>query len=339
MGHMSEDSTKERVASAAWWTKWEQEKHGKKYGLLRHIEEPKHPWETINIDWVTGLVPGGKENVNGCLIIAYRFSKSMRCLPCHKEDTSMDTALLFCNKIIYICGFPKIIISDRDPTFTSEFWTHLYDMLGTKIAFSTAYHPQTDVLAERMIQQWRTSLEHSTTGKTPALAEKGWNPLLPVDHLKKNHLNIQPTAKDFHEMWKRACDTASKCISEAKEYNKKSWHKSHMEPDDREGDQVLVSTLNFNHLKGPKKRRINSPPGRRTPPQEILEVENCHGPVREIIKARKIRLNGKDQRQYLVRFKNQPPDKDKLLAEDAIPDGNLHLSRFRASRRTGKSHQ
>ncbi|MBW0464535.1 hypothetical protein O181_004250 [Austropuccinia psidii MF-1] len=48
---------------------------------------------------------------------------------------------------------PKIIISDRDPKFTSEFWTNLYDMLGTKLAFSKAYHSQTDGLAERMIQK------------------------------------------------------------------------------------------------------------------------------------------------------------------------------------------
>ncbi|MBW0540968.1 hypothetical protein O181_080683 [Austropuccinia psidii MF-1] len=60
MGHMSEDRTRDRVASTAWWLKWEQElsehintcekfqkanrKHGKKYGLLQHIEEPKHSW-------------------------------------------------------------------------------------------------------------------------------------------------------------------------------------------------------------------------------------------------------------------------------------------------------
>ncbi|MBW0466302.1 hypothetical protein O181_006017 [Austropuccinia psidii MF-1] len=64
----------------------------------------------------------------------------------------MDTALLFCNNIIATCGVPKIIISDRNPKFTSEFLTNLYDMLGPRLAFSTAYHPQTDVLAERMIQ-------------------------------------------------------------------------------------------------------------------------------------------------------------------------------------------
>ncbi|MBW0477562.1 hypothetical protein O181_017277 [Austropuccinia psidii MF-1] len=135
MGHMSEDSTKGRVASIAWWPKWEQElseyintcercqkanrKNGKKYGLLQHIEEPKHPWETINMDWVTGHVPGGKENCNACLIIADRFSKSIRCLRCHKEETTMDTALVFWNNIMSTCGVPKIIINDRDPKFTS----------------------------------------------------------------------------------------------------------------------------------------------------------------------------------------------------------------------------
>ncbi|MBW0547107.1 hypothetical protein O181_086822 [Austropuccinia psidii MF-1] len=222
MGYMSEDRIKERVASTPWRPKWEQElseyintcercqkanrKHGEKYGLLPHIEEPKHPWETINMDWVTGLVPGGKENFNACLIIVDRFRKSIKCLPCHKEDKAMDTALLFLNNIIFTCGVPKIIISDRDPNFTSEFWTNLYDILGTKLAFSTACHPQTDGLSERMIQtmedilirfcaygmeymdyegythDWVTpppavqlacnTSQHSTTGKTPALVEK-----------------------------------------------------------------------------------------------------------------------------------------------------------------------
>ncbi|MBW0473994.1 hypothetical protein O181_013709 [Austropuccinia psidii MF-1] len=75
-----------------------------------------------------------------------------------------------------------------------------------------------------------------------------------------------------------------------------------------------------------------------TPP-EIVEVEESPGTVKKIIKSKKVRLNGKDQRQYLVRFKNQTADKDKWLAEDAIPDGNIHLRRFRASWRTEQSHQ
>ncbi|MBW0488731.1 hypothetical protein O181_028446 [Austropuccinia psidii MF-1] len=110
-----------------------------------------------------------------------------------------------------------------------------------------------------------------------------------------------------------------------------------MEPDFKEGDQLLVSTLNFNNLKGPKKMResfvgpftiikwvvslvkpyfqteedkFHSRKKNPTPP-EIVEVEDSPVPVKINIRARKIRLNGRDQTQYLVRFKNQTADKDK----------------------------
>ncbi|MBW0465389.1 hypothetical protein O181_005104 [Austropuccinia psidii MF-1] len=166
----------------------------------------------------------------------------------------MDTDLLFWNRIIATFGVPKIIIDYRDPKFPSGFWTNLYDILGKKFAFSTSYQPHTDGLAERMVQKmeeiirrfyaygmeykdhegcthdWATHLpevwlayntsQHSTTGKSPSLVEKECNPLLPVDHLKQNILAIHPKAKDFHYVWKRACDTAAKCITEANKYSK-----------------------------------------------------------------------------------------------------------------------
>ncbi|MBW0471630.1 hypothetical protein O181_011345 [Austropuccinia psidii MF-1] len=377
MGHMSEDSPKERIEITSWWPKWEQElseyintwercqsanrKCGKKYELLQLIEEPKHPWETINMYLATGLVPGGKENFNDFLIIVDRFSKSVMCLPCHKEDTAMDTALFFWNNIISTCGVLKIIISDRDPKFTSEFWPTFMTFLGHK-----GYTHDWVTLLPEVKLAYNTS-QHSTTGKSPSLVEKGWNPLLPVNHLKKNLLTIHPTAKYFHDMWRKACDTPARCISEEKEYNKQMWDKSHMEPDFKAGDQVLVSTLNFNNLKGPKNMRDSALgpftiinligknavqvqlieteedkfPSRKknTTPPEILEVEGSPGPLKKLIKARKSTLNGKDQRHHLVRFKDQTEDTDKWLTEDAIPDDKLHLRRFRASGRTENSHQ
>ncbi|MBW0504919.1 hypothetical protein O181_044634 [Austropuccinia psidii MF-1] len=218
------------------------------------------------------------------------------------------------------------------------------------------------------------------------MVEKGWNPLLAVDHLKKNLPAIHTKAKDFHDMWEKACDTADKCIAEAKEYNKQRWDKSHVEPNFDEGDKALVSTLNFNNLKGLKRMRdsfggpftiikvigehavevkITEEFSRKNPvfpvslvrpyfqteedkfpsrkknptPPEIVEVAHSPGPVNKIFKARKIRLNGKDQRQYLIRFKKQTADKNKWLAEDSIPDRILHLRIFSSSRRTHQSHQ
>ncbi|MBW0537303.1 hypothetical protein O181_077018 [Austropuccinia psidii MF-1] len=117
-----------------------------------------------------------------------------------------------------------------------------------------------------------------------------------------------------------------------------------MEPDFKEGNQVLVSTLNFNNMKGPKNMRDSFedkfPSRKKNPtPPKIVKVEDSPVPVKKIIRTRKIRLNGKNQRQYLVRFKNQTADKEKWLAEDAIPDGNLHLRIFKAPKRTKQSHQ
>ncbi|MBW0495310.1 hypothetical protein O181_035025 [Austropuccinia psidii MF-1] len=159
-------------------------------------------------------------------------------------------------------------------------------------------------------------------------------------------------------MWKKAYDTAAKCIAEAKEYNKQRWDKLHMEPDFKEEDQVLIGkngvqvklTEEFSRkhpvfpvsLVKPyfQTDEDKFPSRKRNPtPTEIVEVEDSPRLVRKIIRARKIRINGKDQRQYLVRVKNQTSDKDKWLVGDSIPDGNLHLRRFRASRRNEQSHQ
>ncbi|MBW0493983.1 hypothetical protein O181_033698 [Austropuccinia psidii MF-1] len=100
--------------------------------------------------------------------------------------------------------------------------------------------------------QYKPALHH---GEITITGRKRVELLLLVDHLKKNLLIIHPTAKDFHYMWKRPSDKASRCIAEAKEYNKKRRDKFHMEPYFKEGDQVLVFTLTFKNLKGPQKMR------------------------------------------------------------------------------------
>ncbi|MBW0479455.1 hypothetical protein O181_019170 [Austropuccinia psidii MF-1] len=96
-----------------------------------------------------------------------------------------------------------------------------------------------------------------------------------------------------------------------------------------------VSLVKPYHQKGVDKFPSKS---KNPTPQEIVEVEGSPGLVKKIIEARKIRLNGKDHRQYLSIFKEQTPDKDKLLAKYSIPDGDLHLRRLRASRTPEQSH-
>ncbi|MBW0489035.1 hypothetical protein O181_028750 [Austropuccinia psidii MF-1] len=118
-------------------------------------QEHSRPWGIVNMDWVTGLPPGGDRSYNACLVIVYKFSKTPIFLPFHKNDTALVTGLLIWNRVISLTVIFTNIISDRDPKFTTALWTNLHPLFGTKLSFSTVYHGQTDGLAERMIQTFK----------------------------------------------------------------------------------------------------------------------------------------------------------------------------------------
>ncbi|MBW0515219.1 hypothetical protein O181_054934 [Austropuccinia psidii MF-1] len=167
-GHLSEYRTLKKVKNCPWWPSWRKEtieychtcdrcqkansSTGRKFGLMIHIQEPKSPWKFVHMDWVTALPPSGDKSYNACLVIVDRYSKTPIFLPCHKDDTAMHTALLLWSRVISHKRLLQNIISDRDLKFTSALWINLHRFFGTKVSFSTAYHPQTDGLAERIIQ-------------------------------------------------------------------------------------------------------------------------------------------------------------------------------------------
>ncbi|MBW0540324.1 hypothetical protein O181_080039 [Austropuccinia psidii MF-1] len=99
---------------------------------------------------------------------------------------------------------------------------------------------------------YKTSI-HASTGKTPEMLEKEWNPQLPVYILKKDLVDIHPTASRFKILVDKVRHYANKRMNDACEYAKQKWDKTHKTSEFIVGDFILVSTLNLNIIKGPKK--------------------------------------------------------------------------------------
>ncbi|MBW0571480.1 hypothetical protein O181_111195 [Austropuccinia psidii MF-1] len=114
---------------------------GRRFGMMIQIQEPKSPWEKVYMHWVTVLPPGGDSSLNAFLVLVDRYSKAPMFLQFNKGETAMDTAIMIWNRVSSHTGIIQNIISDRDPKFTSELRTTIHNLSGTRISFSTAYHP------------------------------------------------------------------------------------------------------------------------------------------------------------------------------------------------------
>ena len=101
--------------------------------------------------FVTGL-PWTQRKHDAIWVIVDRLTKFAHFLPVNVEDSLEKLAKLYVDEIVRLHGVPVSIVLDRDPRLTSRFWPSLQTTLGTRLHFSTTFHPQTDGQSERTIQ-------------------------------------------------------------------------------------------------------------------------------------------------------------------------------------------
>ena len=89
---------------------------------------------------------------NAILNVIDRATRMVHCIPCKKTITAVQTARKYWQYVGKLHGVPCIIYSDRGSVFTGTFWRELWSVLGTQLRFSTAYHPQTQGVIEKMNQ-------------------------------------------------------------------------------------------------------------------------------------------------------------------------------------------
>ena len=84
------------------------------------------------------------------MVVVDKLTKVAHFIPVKSMHNTDDIAKIFMKETFKLHGLPKAIVSDRDVKFNSNFWKGLFVDLGTKLNFSTAYHPQADGKIERV---------------------------------------------------------------------------------------------------------------------------------------------------------------------------------------------
>ena len=133
--------------------------HQKPAGLLQPLPIPVWKWDEIGMDFVVGL-PRTQKGHDSIWLIVDRLTKSAHFIPVRINYGGEKLAKLYVENIVKLHGVPGRIVSDRGTQFTSRFWKSLHKAMGTKLDFSSAYHPQTDGQTERVNQIMKICLEH-----------------------------------------------------------------------------------------------------------------------------------------------------------------------------------
>ena len=95
------------------------------------------------MEFISGL-PRTSSGYDAIWVIVDRLTKIAHFLPIKKTYSTDRLARLYVNRIVCLHGVLVSIVSDRGAIFTSVFWQELYKALGTRLDFSTTFHPQTD---------------------------------------------------------------------------------------------------------------------------------------------------------------------------------------------------
>ena len=278
-------------------------------GKLKSLQLPHRRWETVSMDWVTGL-PQTKSGFDSILVVIDYFSKRAHFIPTTDNSTSADTSNLFYHNIFRHHGLPSRIISDRDRRLTSNFWKTLTKLVGTNLAMSTPYHSQTDgateILNKTLAAMLRMYTEHSyhdwddyltaaefaynnslhrTTGFTPFELDTGQDPLDPIsksfadavlpDAFRTDtEVNYSAEAESLLMEWRDKLTLAKSNLEDAQNYEA-THSKSSAQGSVQfaKGDKVWLNTenLSFYDKKGKIRGRAKFDP-RYAGPYTIVEV-------------------------------------------------------------------
>ena len=139
------------------------------------------------MDFIVGL-PRTDRNHDAIFTSVDRLSKYVHLVPTTTSIDAQGAARLYVDYVFTSHSLSKTIVLDRDPQFTSTFF--MFSVLGVKLQFSTANHPQTDGMTERINRVVEDCLRTFVNHK-----QSNWDELLPLCQFAINNSDQTSTGK------------------------------------------------------------------------------------------------------------------------------------------------
>ena len=129
---------------------------------LQELPTPTRRFDHIHVDLVGPLPPS--DGYKYLFTVIDRFTRWPAAYPLKEMDAASCAHAL----TLWIAefGVPSDISSDRGAQFTGELWRNLSQLLGYRLHYTTAYHPQANGIVERFHRTLKASLMARFTGET-----------------------------------------------------------------------------------------------------------------------------------------------------------------------------
>ncbi|GMF25356.1 unnamed protein product [Phytophthora fragariaefolia] len=201
-------------------------------------------------DFVTGLPES--DGSDATMTVVDKFSKRPIYCPVHTTDDAEEIAHYFFDNVVRHHGVPGVIISDRDPKFTSRFWKSLAQVMGVQLNMTSSYRAQADGQTERQ----NLVLEDALRGMVSYHGDDWAAKLGTIEYAYATLVSASTGLSPFEFKYNKDCrltnrfkDEPDKIIGKAKEHLFKAQAKQKKYYDQhrsnvlfKEGDLVMLDT-------------------------------------------------------------------------------------------------
>src|SRR3954470_18929228 len=176
--------------------------HQRPAGTLQPLPIPEWKWDKVSMDFIIGFPKTLKGN-DAIFVVIDRLSKVAHFLPIRESITASQLADLYVSRNVSLHGVPLEINSDRGSLFTFRFWQSFQNAMGTRLSFSSAFHPQSSGQVERVNQILEDMLRAFVIS-----FGKNWEKSLPfVDFAYNNSFPSSLNMAPFELLYGRRCRT------------------------------------------------------------------------------------------------------------------------------------